>query len=180
MPPVRYKSMAALLKVTNIAPKATKPKRVSSKPKKPKIHEISEHDSQVKLFRWADTNKEQYPELDMMAAVPNGAGTPYAKYKGKDGKTYAYSKERAKLVAEGLKKGYPDILLDSAIGIYHGLRIEMKRHPNKPDEDQLKWHTKLRKRGYYVGLCWNYEEARDLLLRYLNLKQGEEIEDISN
>ena len=33
---------------------------------------MSEHDDQCALFQWADMMAQQYPELDLMFAIPNG------------------------------------------------------------------------------------------------------------
>lgn len=151
-----------------------KPKK--ERKKSTKIAEQSEHESQCQLFEWAEQSEGRYPELCLFYAIPNGAGTPYARYKDKKtGKTFAFSKERAKLVSEGLKSGVPDTHLPVSRGIYHSLYIEMKRHPNKASDNQLKWHEKLRKFSNYVAICWNFDEARELILRYLGLGTGEAI-----
>ena len=73
----------------------------------------TEHEEQVALFQWAAANEAQYPSLAMLAAIPNGGYRPMT--------------TAAMLKAEGVKAGYPDILLDVARGPYHGLRIELKR-----------------------------------------------------
>ena len=53
-----------------------------------------------------------------------------------------------KMVAEGQKKGYPDLSIDLACGGYHGLRIEMKHGRNRLTPEQLVWMTRLTEAGY--------------------------------
>src|SRR5690349_23481389 len=80
----------------------------------------------------------------MIRRPPRSTLFPYTTlFRSKDGKWYIVSKERMMLVAEGLKKGVPDICLAAPKGVYHGLYIEMKVRPNKASEEQLKWHRKL-------------------------------------
>ena len=33
----------------------------------------SEHQEQVYIFQWAELNKNKYPELEMLFAIPNGS-----------------------------------------------------------------------------------------------------------
>lgn len=65
------------------------------------------------LFQWARMQAGRWPELEMLYHVPNeGKRNPAA---------------GARLVAEGLKRGVPDICLPVARGGCHGLYIELKR-----------------------------------------------------
>lgn len=115
----------------------------------------SEHQHQVALFEWAAMMENQWPELKMMAAVPNGG----ARHKAVAGK----------LKAEGVKAGYPDILLDVARKPYHGLRIEMKAEKGRLSEAQKVWLANLRSRGYCAEVCFGWEAARRTIEKYLNL-----------
>ena len=60
----------------------------------------SEHEEQVALFEWAEWNKRQYPELELMFAIPNGGQRHVVVAK--------------KLKDEGVKAGVPDIFLPVA------------------------------------------------------------------
>lgn len=113
----------------------------------------SEHDEQAALFEWAGLMQGKYPELSLLAAIPNGGK--------RDAKTGAMLK------AEGVKKGFPDIILPVARGAYHGLLIELKAGRNKPTEYQAWWLVQLREQGYSAGVCYGFEEARDVILDYL-------------
>ena len=109
------------------------------------------------LFRWAKLQMGKYPELDMMYHVPN------------EGKRSIYT--GAKMRAEGLRKGVPDVVLPVAKGGYHGLYIEMKRlKGSTTTTDQKEWIKKLNAYGYYACICKGWEVAKDVILQYLNEK----------
>uniref|UniRef100_A0A6M3L1H9 Putative VRR-NUC domain-containing protein n=1 Tax=viral metagenome TaxID=1070528 RepID=A0A6M3L1H9_9ZZZZ len=114
---------------------------------------MSEHDEQVSLFAWASLAEAQYPELEMMYAIPNG---------GKRHVTTA-----RKLKAEGVKAGVLDINLDVARGGYHGLRIEMKFGKNKLSPYQEWWKNQYDANGYCVVVCYSCIEAQEAILNYI-------------
>ena len=110
---------------------------------------------QITLFSWAEFAKNKYPELDLMYHVPN------------EGKRSAAM--GARLKAEGLKAGVPDVCLPTAHGGYIGLYIEMKVKPNKPTEQQTQWLRDLRGAGHFTAVCYTWEEAKDLIEEYIRL-----------
>lgn len=113
-----------------------------------------ESDEQQALFEWAKWQKGKYPELELMYHIPN------------EGKRSFSSGKR--LVAEGLKKGVPDICLPAARCGYHGMYIEMKRSKGgKATKEQLWWQDRLTKQGYYAVICRGWEEAAAEILKYL-------------
>lgn len=70
--------------------------------------------------------------------------------------------------SEGLRNGYPDLLLDVAAGPYHGLRLEMKRiKGGRIEDDEQKWHERLRSRGFAVVVPRGHQEAKAYVERYL-------------
>ena len=75
----------------------------------------------------------------------------------------------ARLKAEGLKAGVPDVCLPTAHGGYIGLYIEMKVKPNKPTENQKQWLRDLRKAGHMTAVCYTWEEAKNLIEEYIRL-----------
>lgn len=114
---------------------------------------------QAALLEWAHAAAALHPDLAYLVHVPNG---------GKRGKLEAWRLKR-----QGVRPGYPDLLLDVARGGYHGLRIELKatradlgRSPWVSPE-QVGWITRLQEQGYYVVVCEGWESARDALLFYL-------------
>jgi len=119
----------------------------------------TEHDEQAKLFQWAKLQEKRYPELALMFAIPNGGDRHPA--------------VGAKMKAEGVKAGVPDIFLPVhrvRLGwVDFGLFVEMKRDSKeKPKAEQKKWLADLEHRGYRVEVGYGFEDARDKILAYLN------------
>lgn len=116
----------------------------------------SEHSHQVALFMWASQNREKYPELEWMFAVPNG---------GERNQIVA-----ARMKAEGVRSGVSDVMLPTARCGYHGMFIELKA-PGKlkgESEKQKKFGAHVKEQGYYYACLDNWEHARDLLSNYLD------------
>ncbi len=98
-------------------------------------------------------------------------------------------------VEEGLKKGVPDICLPISYSYYlddndpetvqwhSGLYIELKRkqlltegkrkatvvarQAGKASTEQEDWQTFLREQGYVCEICYGFDEARNLIIKYL-------------
>lgn len=113
----------------------------------------TEHKHQAALFRWAEIQSKRIPKLSLLFAIPNGGLRSNA--------------TAAKLKAEGVKAGVPDICLPVAKGEYHGLFIELKAGRNKPTPTQVQWHARLSSEGYRVTVCWGWEAAREAIEEYL-------------
>lgn len=114
-----------------------------------------ESSHQVALFHWAKLMERVYPELSRMFHVPNG---------GKRDRVTA-----ARLKAEGVKAGVPDIVLPVPRGSYHGLWIELKSDDGKPSKDQREWLEYLNAEGYCALLCYGWQTAREEIELYLKL-----------
>ena len=119
----------------------------------------SESSQQKAFFCWARIAAVEFPCLDYMFAIPNG---------GKRDKITA-----ARLKAEGVKSGVPDIFLpfpmpsQYSINWRRGLWIEMKVEDGRISPDQAKYRDYLRRQGYSVVVAYNWEQARDATLQYL-------------
>ena len=87
-------------------------------------------------------------------AIPNG---------GKRSKT-----EAARMVAQGVRPGVPDLMIPRAAGKYHGLFIEMKREKGSTaPADQIAWIETLNAEGYYARVCKGFDEARETIELYM-------------
>lgn len=115
-----------------------------------------EHAEQCALFRWARYNVNTYPDLAFMFAIPNGG--------------HRVKAVAAKLKAEGVRAGVPDICLPSPRGEYKGLYLELKAGDNKPTLAQRQWLAYLGRVGYLATWCTGWEAARDVIVDYLNLE----------
>jgi hypothetical protein len=121
---------------------------------------MSEHDEQRNLFSWAEWQSLVWPELALMFAIPNGG--------------HRHKATAAKMKAEGVKAGVPDIFLPvmvrskyGELGVYSGLFIEMKFGKNKPTKKQREWLEALRGQNYYATVCYSAQEAREVIADYL-------------
>ena len=114
----------------------------------------SEHVEQVRLFQWARLAAATHPELRLLYAIPNGGAR--------------HPVVAAKLKAEGVKRGVPDICLPVARGKWHGLYIELKRQRGtRPSDDQIMWIASLSNAGYRAVWCRGWEAARAVIENYL-------------
>lgn len=113
----------------------------------------SEHVEQVALIQWCARLTPQYPELAELFAVPNG---------GQRNRIVA-----AKLKAEGVRPGVPDLLLLVPRGECHGLAIEMKTAIGTVSDAQKWWHLRLAHHGYAVRVCRGWQAAAATLVTYL-------------
>lgn len=148
------------------------PKLEPSKPKQGKkitpedlAKSGSEDGHQMALFAWAADNVGRYPQLKWLHSIPNGGQRHVA--------------EASKLVATGMRGGIWDVFLpypyDGMTG-YHGCYIEMKKpeRRNHKDgglsKDQLEFGAYAERSGYFCAVCYTWEEARDVILKYLEGK----------
>lgn len=115
-----------------------------------------EHNEQVDVFLWARQEDTRWPELELLFAIPNGG--------------HRYAAVAAKLKAEGVKAGVPDVCLPVARGGFHGLFIEMKRadRSNHASPLQQRWIDALREQNFFVAVCYGAQPAINILADYLD------------
>lgn len=112
----------------------------------------TEAQEQITLFSWAAV--QAIPELALLYHIPNGGSRHKA--------------EAARLRAEGVRSGVPDLCLPVPRGGCHGLYIELKRlRGGRLSEQQRAWLDALGKQGYAVAVCKGWEDAAETILRYL-------------
>jgi len=120
---------------------------------------VTEDDHQEKIFDWANSNLDKYPELELLYANMNGV---------RRSKRYT-----AKLKRRGMKSGIPDMFLPVSRHDYNGLYIELKRPKTKEHNKgytssaQRKWMSNLKKQGYAAIVCYGSEESIEILKHYL-------------
>jgi hypothetical protein len=120
---------------------------------------MAEVDEQEAVVAWAQFMAGQYPELELLYAIPNGAHL------------YGDAKRRAQqmnnLKKQGLKPGIPDLCLPVARNGWNALYIEMKYGDNKPKEHQEAVLNRLAEEGNLAVACWSAEEAIQTIIEYL-------------
>lgn len=113
----------------------------------------SESDHQKAFFCWCALNRSRFPELEFCFAIPNG---------GKRDKLTA-----ARLKAEGVRAGVPDICLPVPVGDFAGMYIELKVGKGTTSTEQNNWHMFLARHSYRVKLCYSWIEAAQAVEYYL-------------
>jgi hypothetical protein len=128
----------------------------------------SEHDVQCAVVMWAALQAAKWPALKLLFAIPNGAHLGAERKQLAKGGSVALGAIRArKLKAEGMRPGVPDLCLPVACGGYHGLFVEMKTESGKVRPEQEEWIEALREQGYCAVVARGDEEARAVLLAYV-------------
>lgn len=114
----------------------------------------SEHAHQRALFGWLNyvSFKGLVPLAGMCYAVPNG---------GKRDPATA-----ARLKAEGVKAGVPDVVYPVPRSTYASLYMELKVDKGRASDAQEWWHQQLRACGHAVAVCWGWQAARRCFLQY--------------
>lgn len=121
-------------------------------------HNGTEDNHQAALFCWAalPEQQEKYPQFKhLLFAVPNGGERHVA--------------VAAKMKATGAKRGVPDIFLSVARGGAHGLYIELKKVGGRASKEQIEFMAHAKAANYSAQLCIGWEQARDVLIWYMNL-----------
>jgi hypothetical protein len=115
----------------------------------------SEHQEQCAVIAWWRLAHSCYalPEW-ALAAIPNGGARDMI--------------TGARLKAEGVRRGMPDLLLASARGDYHGLFIELKVGSNKPSSEQIAFMDHLNHAGYRAVVHWSADDAIAEIKAYLS------------
>jgi hypothetical protein len=79
----------------------------------------------------------------------------------------------ARLKAEGMRAGTPDMFLALKRGVYPGLWVELKRLTGKLTESQKDMARILSAGGFVCICCHSTDEAIRAIEAYLRLKDGE-------
>lgn len=117
----------------------------------------SEHTEQVRVIAWWNKWHESFGlPVFALYAVPNGGMRDVI--------------VAARLKAEGVRRGVPDLLLDVPKRKFHGLRIEMKRiKGGSVSPEQKEVYQFLREQGYSVAVCRGSDEAIAVIKDYLTI-----------
>lgn len=116
----------------------------------------SEHQSQAAVISWwaLACNAFGLPRFALFAIPNGGARDPIT---------------GARLKAEGVRPGVPDLMLAVKRNNCCGLFIEMKKRGNNPTPAQQEVLTYLHDAGYGWGVCWDADEAIAKITNYINL-----------
>ena len=116
-----------------------------------------EHQEQAGLVQIITAMSREYPDLELMHAIPNGG--------------HRTKSSASKIRAEGAKPGIPDLFLPVARGKYHGLYVELKRTKGwSVSADQKKMIPRLRLQGYRVEICPGADYALRVICDYMGIR----------
>lgn len=119
----------------------------------------TEHAEQAALLCWCNEQAKIDPRYALLFAIPNGGGRSPS--------------QGARLKAEGVKPGVPDLFLPVAIAGWHGLFIEMKRaNGGTVSAQQVEWRNCLLDQGYGWSVAHGWIEAKEILQSYLTYNAG--------
>jgi hypothetical protein len=131
------------------------------------------------LFKWDVARERGYkPIQEHITPLEAQEQEEFAKWCDAKGLLWAHiPNERkatvrvmAELERQGLKKGFPDNFIAEPRGKYHGLFVELKRAKkslSKKSPEQREWIKALNKKGYKAAFCYGAEEAKRVVLEYL-------------
>lgn len=124
---------------------------------------MSEHSDQVALLTWAGLNLARLPDLALLLSSQNGARVGIG--------------QARKLVAAGLRRGVPDLLLPVARGPWHALWIELKQADGgRVAPAQRWWLAQLNAQQHRAVVCRGWPAAAQAIEKYL---AGEDVPDDS-
>lgn len=126
----------------------------------------TEHAEQAAVVVWAmsQVTTGRAPALANLFAIPNGG--------------HRNPVTAAKLKAEGVKPGVPDLMLAWPAGGACGLFLEMKRlRGGTVSRPQKEWRERLSAAGYAVRVCHGAQEAIEALREYLAQSHAEAPDD---
>lgn len=116
------------------------------------MRKISEALHQEALMEWASLDNRIGPYL---FHIPNGA--------------LRRKMDGARLRRQGVKSGVPDLFFALPCGKFHGLFIELKKDKRSTISIfQKEWISKLNANGYAAIVAYGWEEAREILINYIN------------
>lgn len=116
----------------------------------------SEHAFQASFVAELELRARSRPELSRIFAIPNG---------GQRNRVVA-----AKLKAEGVKAGVPDLFLAHPSGRFAGLFLEMKVAGGDVKPKQREWLIDLRRAGYRVAVVNDFKTAWRVVADYIGPK----------
>jgi hypothetical protein len=120
-----------------------------------------EEQSQAAFFQWWEIWAPLHKlPVQLLFAVPNGG--------------HRHPAVAAKLKAQGVRRGVPDVFLDIPAGGWHGLRLEFKRKGKSTSPEQQTMLAELRRRNYNALVVWSTEEAMRAVMAYLSFADRKE------
>lgn len=119
----------------------------------------TEAEHQRNIFAWSELHREEYPELKYLAHVKNEEKTG--------------AKEVAIDRANGVRKGFPDLILPIPRGGYGCCMIELKTEKGRASDAQKWWVEHMNAEGNFAEICHGWTSAVRVLEWYLSLGRSD-------
>jgi len=111
-----------------------------------------EHKIQCSIIEWCAWSHQNFPDIDLVFAVPNGGNRSLS--------------EAVRFKREGVKAGMPDLVLPVSKLGFHSLYIEVKTPKGKLSKEQQKMHKRLRDAGNAVVIARSLDDFIDITKGY--------------
>lgn len=129
----------------------------------------TEHQEAVALMKWVKLSMGKYPDLKHLFHIPNGGNRNIVTAR--------------KLKAEGVKRGVSDYFLPvikwepvlrgrEPCPLWFGLWLELKPQGGYPVPEQHEFMNDMRDQDYAAYWCMGWEEAKQILIDYLEPLSG--------
>lgn len=125
----------------------------------PPYSAASEHAEAAMFMRAVRAAEAQWPELQFMAAIPNGG--------------HRARRTAGRLKAEGVRPGVPDYLMPVRRAEHVGLAIELKTAKGRTSHEQRVWLAHLAQEGWKAVVARGWEQAWDITRDYLAADGGD-------
>jgi hypothetical protein len=109
----------------------------------------SEHAEQAALIRWVRLHEQIEPRLKLLYAIPNGEARS--------------ARAGARLKAEGVRAGVPDLCLPVNCRDLSALYIEMKAPGGRQSKAQIEWAALASRCRNHVEVCTSWTQAAIIL-----------------
>ena len=117
--------------------------------KRKRPHRSEEADIQISVVAWL---KAKYPDV-LFTMSPAGVKMSIG--------------QAVKMKKMGYRSGTPDLLIDRAVGRWHGLRVEIKTDMGIASPEQLQWQRKATAEGYCSLITRGLNKTKEAIQDYL-------------
>lgn len=131
----------------------------------------------IAFMEWCSMQSGVIPELKLIYHVANGGARPaHYRFNNKTKKIDRISVEGAKLKKMGVKPGVLDYHLPVPrvfMGVWKvSLWIEFKCKNGKLTDEQRDFAAAMEQQGHLVVVCFDWEDAKRLVVEYLGFPQA--------
>lgn len=117
---------------------------------------MSEHENQAAFFDLLELNKNKYPFLKWIFAIPNGGHRQIV--------------TAVKLKREGVRRGIFDVFICLPFAGKSGMFLEFKSAKGRLTKEQSEFRAFAELNGYATAVCRSWREAAREVEKYLEIE----------